>query len=143
MTFSASALAVACPPVSLALPMSTSALPSMQGRMAITLAIDHRPDLILLDLNLPDISGLDVLRALKKDMRTQHIPVIMVSADPSASSQELARQSGALRYLAKPLEVVEFMRTLGETWANSGLPAGVSSKSTGQQGRQHEMEDVS
>jgi PAS domain S-box-containing protein len=89
-------------------------LPSMQGRMAITLAIDHRPDLILLDLNLPDISGLEVLRALKKDMRTHHIPVIMVSADPSATSQEMARQSGAVRYLAKPLEVVEFMRTLDE-----------------------------
>ena len=93
---------------------SSRLLPSMQGRLGLTLAIEHRPDLILLDLNLPDISGLDVLRALRNDPRTGDIPVIMVSADPSSTSQEAAHKAGAARYLAKPLDVAEFMQVLDE-----------------------------
>jgi PAS domain S-box-containing protein len=68
-----------------------------------------RPDLVLLDMQLPDISGLELLRHLKQDDAVAAIPVIVVSADATAAHMQAALTSGALHYVTKPLDVARFL----------------------------------
>ncbi len=82
------------------------------GSKGIKIAKDYRPDLIFLDLHLPDISGEEVLVALKKDRDTQDIPVIMISADASDISIRRCIDRGAKAYLTKPLDMQTFYDTL-------------------------------
>ena len=84
----------------------------MQGSLALKLAREHRPDLVLLDLNLPDISGEEVLRRLKADAELNTIPVIMISADAMGDRLEKLRQLGATAYLTKPYKVRELLDCL-------------------------------
>lgn len=70
------------------------------------------PDLILLDMQLPDISGLELLRHLKQDDAVAAIPVVVVSADATADHMQQALTSGALHYVTKPLEVARFLDTV-------------------------------
>ena len=74
----------------------------------------RRPDVILLDMHLPDISGLELLRHLKSDPVTVHIPVVVVSADALATQIDAAREAGADHYLTKPVSVAEFLEVLDE-----------------------------
>ncbi|HEX6704530.1 MAG TPA: CHASE domain-containing protein [Albitalea sp.] len=74
----------------------------------------RRPDVILLDMHLPDISGLELLRHLKSDADTAGIPVLAVSADAMQSQIEAATEAGALRYLTKPVSVAELLTALDE-----------------------------
>ncbi|CAG1017716.1 two-component system, NarL family, sensor histidine kinase EvgS [Burkholderiaceae bacterium] len=74
----------------------------------------RRPDLILLDMHLPDIDGIELLRHLKSDPATAGIPVVMVSADALTSQIEAAHDAGALRYLTKPVSVAELLAVLDE-----------------------------
>jgi CheY-like chemotaxis protein len=73
------------------------------------------PDLILLDLNLPDISGHDLLLRLRADPRTQPIPVVIISADATRGQIERLLAAGAQAYLTKPLDVKAFLTLLDET----------------------------
>jgi CheY-like chemotaxis protein len=75
------------------------------GRLGVEIALDLRPDLILLDLHLPDHSGDEVLRVLRTDPRTATIPVVMLSGDalPGTAARLLA--AGATAFLAKPLDI--------------------------------------
>ena len=82
---------------------------AMQGRLGLDLAREHKPGLILLDLNLPDTHGLEVLRSLAADARTAGIPVVIVSAAATPGQTRRARALGARAVLAKPLEVAQFM----------------------------------
>jgi len=82
---------------------------AMQGRLGLDLAREHRPGLILLDLNLPDLHGLDVLRSLAADARTADIPVVIVTADATPGQTRRARAFGARAVLAKPLDVGQFL----------------------------------
>jgi len=84
-------------------------LPAMQGSLAIELAHEHRPDIIVLDLHLPDLSGREVLQRLRADPRTRDIPVVIASADASPGRVRQLREEGAFAYLTTPLDLHEFL----------------------------------
>ncbi len=87
-------------------------LSTMQGSLGIELARRHRPDLILLDLHLPDISGEEVLRRLKADEATSSIPVVILSADASGETAGRLQDAGASSFITKPLNVGHFLETI-------------------------------
>jgi CheY-like chemotaxis protein len=84
-------------------------LAAMQGSLGLQLARDHHPDLILLDLHLPDMMGHDVLRELRVDPETRKIPVIVVSADATKGQIERLLEAGAQAYLTKPIDIRELI----------------------------------
>lgn len=92
---------------------------AMQGKLGIELARRHAPDLILLDLHLPDLPGWDVLARLQRDKTTRDIPVVIISADATARQIKRLMAAGARAYLTKPLDMPEFFRVIGETSAAS------------------------
>lgn len=85
---------------------------AMQGRLGFDLARQHLPDLILLDLHLPDIPGWEVLELLRKEPTTRDIPVVAVSADATPRQIERLLSGGAQGYLTKPLDVDRFHEML-------------------------------
>jgi PAS domain S-box-containing protein len=87
-------------------------IPALQGRMGAELAREHAPDLVLLDLHLPDVQGDEVLRRLRSDERTAGIPVVMISADATPRTIDRLIARGADAYLTKPLDVDEFLATI-------------------------------
>ena len=87
---------------------------AMQGQLGLDLARKHQPNLILLDLHLPDLPGWEVLNRLQKDESTAHIPVVVVSADATPRQIERLKTAGATAYLTKPLEMTEFYDVVGE-----------------------------
>lgn len=87
-------------------------IPAMQGQVGLELAALHKPDLILLDLHLPDISGVQVLEKLKRDSATSAIPVVVISADATHGQVGRLRRAGAYEYLTKPLDIHEFLMVL-------------------------------
>jgi PAS domain S-box-containing protein len=93
---------------------SISLISAMLGRVGLDLAREYRPDLILLDLNLPDIRGDEVLTELKGDPRTAGIPVVVLSADATRRQLDLLMTLGAQAYLTKPLDVRALLATIDE-----------------------------
>ncbi|HLL83575.1 MAG TPA: PAS domain S-box protein [Longimicrobium sp.] len=87
-------------------------IPALQGRMGTELAREHAPDLVLLDLHLPDVQGDEVLRRLRGDQRTAGIPVVMISADATPRTIDRLIAEGADAYLTKPLDVDEFLAAI-------------------------------
>jgi PAS domain S-box-containing protein len=87
-------------------------LKAVDGLQGIALARASLPDVILMDINLPGISGIDALKALQEDQATSHIPVVAISANAMSRDIEVGRQLGFFRYLTKPIVVEEFMTTL-------------------------------
>lgn len=85
-----------------------------EGMAGVELARTTRPDLILLDLHLPDINGGEVLERLADDPITREIPVIIVSADASTGQAEKLVQRGATDYVTKPIDVTLFLKTIDE-----------------------------
>jgi CheY-like chemotaxis protein len=96
---------------------------AMQGGLTLELARQHQPDLIVLDLHLPDISGDTVLRRLRRDPRTAHIPVVIFSADATERQVRRLLAAGARAYLTKPVKVAEFLRMLDEALTPAPVPA--------------------
>lgn len=90
-------------------------LTARDGTSGVELACSALPDVILMDINLPGISGLDALKILSLDSATAHIPVLAVSANAIPRDIEKGLQAGFFRYLTKPINVHEFMCTLDET----------------------------
>jgi PAS domain S-box-containing protein len=87
---------------------------AMQGRVGLELARKHAPDLVLLDLHLPDMPGWQVLAQLKADHSTRDIPVVVISADATAPQIKRLLSAGARAYLTKPLDIGEFFRVMDE-----------------------------
>jgi CheY-like chemotaxis protein len=94
-------------------------LPAMQGGLALDLARQHCPDLILLDLHLPDLSGYDVFCRLRAEKRTACIPVVVISADTSRGQIDRLIGAGARAHLTKPLQVSEFLAVFDEVLEGS------------------------
>jgi len=87
-------------------------LSAADGIRGIEMAHASRPQVILMDINLPDISGIEVLHILEEDAATAHIPVIALSANALPREIEKGMKAGFFRYLTKPIKVNEFMDTL-------------------------------
>jgi CheY-like chemotaxis protein/two-component sensor histidine kinase len=87
---------------------------SIAGLDGLAAVRTRRPHLILLDMHLPDISGLELLRHLKADPATASIPVVVVSADATAQQIDAALDAGAARYLTKPVQVAELLAALDD-----------------------------
>lgn len=87
-------------------------LSTMDGISGVKIAQAEYPDVILMDINLPGISGLEALRILLADPKTAHIPVVALSANAMHRDIEKGLQAGFFRYLTKPIKVNEFMETL-------------------------------
>ena len=85
---------------------------AVNGTAAIELARASQPDVILMDINLPGISGIEALRILRRDPATAHIPVVALSANAMPHDIEKGLEAGFFRYLTKPIKVSEFMDTL-------------------------------
>ncbi|HJU14872.1 MAG TPA: response regulator [Stellaceae bacterium] len=90
------------------------------GKEAVRRVHDSRPDLILLNLQLPDISGLEVARTLKADKATQTIPIVAVTAFAMRGDEERAREAGCDGYVTKPIRIQEFVRTVETFLRSSG-----------------------
>jgi CheY-like chemotaxis protein len=97
----------------------------MQGQLGLDLARKHLPDLILLDLHLPDLPGWDVLAQLQKTENTRDIPVVVISADATASQISKLMAAGARAYLTKPLDVTEFLQVLEDAISKNPAHEGV------------------
>jgi len=87
-------------------------LQTRDGVEALKLARQHRPDLILMDIQLPEISGLEVTKWLKEDDELRAIPVIAVTAFAMKGDEEKIRGGGCEAYIAKPISVASFLRTV-------------------------------
>jgi len=85
---------------------------ALQGRMGLDLIRQHHPELVLLDLNLADIDGADVLKRLMEDPNTAGIPVVVISADATERRVRELTEAGAREYLTKPLDVGRFLAVL-------------------------------
>lgn len=87
-------------------------LQTRNGIEALSLARDHRPDLILMDIQLPEVSGLDVTKWLKEDEDLRDIPVIAVTAFAMKGDEERIREGGCEAYISKPITVSMFLNTV-------------------------------
>ena len=87
-------------------------LQTREGLQALALARQYRPDLILMDIQLPEISGLEVTKWLKDDEELNHIPVVAVTAFAMKGDEERIRQGGCEAYISKPISVMHFLEVV-------------------------------
>jgi len=87
-------------------------LSAADGNLGIEFARVYQPDLILMDINLPGISGIEALKILRKDPSTAHIPVIALSANAMPRDIGSGMEAGFLTYITKPIKVNQFMDAL-------------------------------
>lgn len=87
-------------------------LQTAHGIEAMELARAHKPDLILMDIQLPEVSGLEVTRWLKQDDELKSIPVIAVTAFAMKGDEERIREGGCEAYLSKPISIAKFLETV-------------------------------
>ena len=87
---------------------------SMSGRQVVKLALESLPDLILMDIQLPEISGLEVTKMLKAEDNLKHIPIVAVTAFAMKGDEEKIREGGCDGYIAKPISVPTFLATIAK-----------------------------
>jgi CheY-like chemotaxis protein len=87
-------------------------LTAVDGNLGIQMARAHQPEVILMDINLPGISGIEALKILREDPATTHIPVVALSANAMPADIERGLEAGFVSYLTKPIKVKEFMEVL-------------------------------
>jgi len=99
---------------------------SAGGRLAIDLIAEKKPDTVLLDQMMPDISGLEVLQVIRNDPHLCHIPVIIISAKCLPSDLRRGMEAGAAYYLTKPVAFIDLKQAVEQALANTPPPAGQS-----------------
>jgi len=82
---------------------------AFDGEAGVALALEQLPDLILMDVQLPKMSGLDATRLLQADPRTRHIPIVIITSFALSGDRERATEAGAVGYLAKPYSPRELL----------------------------------
>lgn len=82
------------------------------GMKVLELARTEKPDLIVMDIQLPEVSGLEVTQWLKKDNDLKHIPVVAVTAFAMKGDEEKIRQGGCEDYVSKPISIIDFMKVI-------------------------------
>ena len=90
-------------------------LEAIDGEQGVAMAFAARPDLVLMDIQLPKLSGLDATRKIRQDPRTAHVPIIVVTSFALSGDDQKALEAGASAYLAKPYsprQMLELIRTL-------------------------------
>ena len=87
-------------------------LQTRDGMEALKLARQHKPDLILMDIQLPEVSGLEVTKWIKEDDALKMIPIIAVTAFAMKGDEEKIREGGCEAYIAKPISVTNFLKTV-------------------------------
>jgi CheY-like chemotaxis protein/anti-sigma regulatory factor (Ser/Thr protein kinase) len=102
-------------------------LSAVNGRLGIDVARASHPEMILMDINLPDINGFEALKILREDPATAHIPVVALSANAMPRDIEKGMEAGFFRYLTKPIKIMEFMDMLHVTleFAAKGLASAI------------------
>jgi CheY-like chemotaxis protein len=91
---------------------SVTLIPAMLGGVALELAREHHPDLVLLDLHLPDMPGEQLLTLLRAEPGTRDTPIVVLSADATQHHIDRLHAAGVAAYLTKPITVRELLRTL-------------------------------
>ncbi|MFP4097966.1 MAG: response regulator [Alphaproteobacteria bacterium] len=94
-----------------------------EGKIAFDTALKERPDLIIMDIQLPEISGLDVTRQLKEHPELKPIPVIAVTAFAMKGDEQKIREGGCEDYISKPISVSRFIEVVKKHLTNSENPA--------------------
>lgn len=87
-------------------------LESFNGIDALKMARQHVPDLILMDIQLPEVSGLEVTKWIKQDDNLKHIPIIAITAFAMKGDEEKIRQGGCEAYMSKPISIPDFLNTV-------------------------------
>jgi len=87
-------------------------LQTKDGMEALSIAREHQPDLILMDIQLPEVSGLEVTKWIKEDENLKSIPVVAVTAFAMKGDEEKIREGGCEAYIAKPISVTNFIETV-------------------------------
>lgn len=82
------------------------------GAKAVEIARKEQPDLIIMDIQLPEVSGLDITRWLKDDPKVTHIPVLAVTAFAMRADEQRVREAGCEGYLSKPIQIASFIRAV-------------------------------
>jgi CheY-like chemotaxis protein len=90
---------------------------AVNGTLGVELARATLPEVILMDINLPGISGIDAMKILREDPATKHIPIVALSANAMPRDIVRGLEAGFYRYLTKPIRVDEFMETVNEALA--------------------------
>lgn len=93
-------------------------LQTREGIKALEMAREHHPDLILMDIQLPEVSGLEVTRWIKDDEDLKSIPIIAVTAFAMKGDEERIRAGGCEAYISKPITVAGFFETIGRFLAD-------------------------
>jgi CheY-like chemotaxis protein len=95
-------------------------LSALAPGLGLELARTHRPALILLDINLPDMDGFAVMQCLRENEATRQIPVLAISANAMPKDIERGKAAGFVAYMTKPIDVAELLRTVAHLWGAAG-----------------------
>ena len=87
---------------------------TMDGRDAVAKIKDFKPSLVLMDIQMPEISGLEVARMLKDDEETKNIPIVAVTAFAMKGDEEKIREGGCDDYITKPISILSFLQTVAK-----------------------------
>jgi two-component system cell cycle response regulator DivK len=90
------------------------ARPVTDGRYALDMAREFQPDLVITDIQLPHVTGLDLIRMIRDDEQLKHVPIMAVTAYAAAPDEERIRSAGAQAYVSKPISVAKFVAQVND-----------------------------